>query len=92
MEEAARVALCNSQLDSEETTQALLRTFAWVEPPEEDTCCLISSELSHHNTELQPGTGAQENNDLVIESIPGGMWIYIFVFFTFICLSVSSST
>ncbi|XP_028284053.1 PAS domain-containing serine/threonine-protein kinase [Parambassis ranga] len=69
MEEAARVALCSSQLDSEDT-QALLRTFAWVEPPEEDTCCLISSELSHHNTELQLGNGAQENNDLVIESIP----------------------
>uniref|UniRef100_A0A671Y4F1 PAS domain-containing serine/threonine-protein kinase n=1 Tax=Sparus aurata TaxID=8175 RepID=A0A671Y4F1_SPAAU len=43
MEEAAQVAPCSSQLDSADTTQALLKTFAWVEPPEENTYSLITT-------------------------------------------------
>ncbi|XP_013856676.1 PAS domain-containing serine/threonine-protein kinase, partial [Austrofundulus limnaeus] len=45
-EEAARAAPCSNQLDGADSTQALLRTFAWVEPPDEDTCCVVSTEPS----------------------------------------------
>ncbi|KAI4809739.1 hypothetical protein KUCAC02_018604 [Chaenocephalus aceratus] len=44
MEEAAQVALCTSQQDSKDTTQALLKTFALVEPPEEETYFLVPTE------------------------------------------------
>ncbi|KAA8587664.1 hypothetical protein FQN60_016526 [Etheostoma spectabile] len=44
MEEAAQVAFCTSQLDIADTTQAFLKTFAWVEPPEGETYCLVSTE------------------------------------------------
>ncbi|XP_034039788.1 PAS domain-containing serine/threonine-protein kinase [Thalassophryne amazonica] len=37
MEEAAQVAPCSSYLDSADTTEALLQTFAFIEPPEEGT-------------------------------------------------------
>nr|XP_019954514.1 PREDICTED: PAS domain-containing serine/threonine-protein kinase [Paralichthys olivaceus] len=53
MEEAAQVARCNSQLEGADNTQALLKTFAWVEPPEEEegTYCLILPEPSQYDAE-----------------------------------------
>ncbi|KAM3603762.1 uncharacterized protein V6R79_001706 [Siganus canaliculatus] len=42
MDEAAHVALCCSQPDGADSTQALLKTFAWVDHPQEDTSCRIS--------------------------------------------------
>ncbi|XP_040911348.1 PAS domain-containing serine/threonine-protein kinase isoform X2 [Toxotes jaculatrix] len=69
MEEAAQVAPFSSQLDSGDTTQALLKTFAWVEPPEEDTCCQVLAEPQHHNPDQQLCNGAQENNQPAIEII-----------------------
>ncbi|XP_010793654.1 PAS domain-containing serine/threonine-protein kinase isoform X3 [Notothenia coriiceps] len=57
MEEAAQVALCTSQQDSKDTTQALLKTFALVERPEEETYFLVPTEPSHrqqpHSSEVQ---------------------------------------
>lgn len=37
MKEAAQIVPPMSQLDSGDSTQALLKTFAWVDIPEEDT-------------------------------------------------------
>lgn len=73
MEEAAQVALCSSQLDSADSTQALLKTFAWVEPPEEDTFCLVLAEPPHHNREQQLGSKVHKNNQPAINVIPGMM-------------------
>ncbi|KAM7400735.1 hypothetical protein PAMA_005090 [Pampus argenteus] len=70
LEEAAQVALCSGLLDSADTTQALLKTYAWVEPPDEDTCCLAPNESPHHIREQQPGNEVQKNNHLVVEVIP----------------------
>ncbi|XP_077471609.1 PAS domain-containing serine/threonine-protein kinase [Stigmatopora argus] len=46
LEQAAQVAATSSSLSSDtgETTEALLRTFAWVERPEGDTTCVIYTE------------------------------------------------
>ncbi|KAF1383914.1 hypothetical protein PFLUV_G00136780 [Perca fluviatilis] len=70
MEEAARVALCTSQLDGADTTQALLKTFAWVQPSEEETYCLVSTEPPHHNREQQLASKVHENNQPAINIIP----------------------
>ncbi|GAA6234788.1 PAS domain-containing serine/threonine-protein kinase [Lates japonicus] len=70
MEEAARVAPCCSQLDSADSTQALLKTFAWVEPPEEGNSCRVLPEPPHRNTEQQLCSGVQKNNRSAIEIIP----------------------
>ncbi|KAM7379262.1 hypothetical protein PAMP_004827 [Pampus punctatissimus] len=70
LEEAAQVALCSGHLDSADTTQALLKTYAWVEPPDEDTYCLDPNESPHHIQEQQPGNEVQKNDHLVIEVIP----------------------
>lgn len=43
MKEAAQVALCSSDINSDENTQALLKTFEWVEAPGENTCTVIST-------------------------------------------------
>lgn len=43
MKEAAQVALCSSDISSDENTQALLKTFEWVEAPGENTCTVIST-------------------------------------------------
>ncbi|XP_071394924.1 PAS domain-containing serine/threonine-protein kinase [Centroberyx affinis] len=70
LEAAAEVALSCSQLDSADTTQALLQTFALVEPPEGDTCCLDSTEPPHHNPEWQLGNEDQRDGHSHVESIP----------------------
>ncbi|KAF7222677.1 PAS domain-containing serine/threonine-protein kinase isoform X1 [Nothobranchius furzeri] len=70
IEEAVRAAPCCSQLDCADNTQALLKTFAWVEPPDEDTCCLVPTEPSHHNGEEHLGNVAPENNAPAIRIIP----------------------
>ncbi|XP_069014121.1 PAS domain-containing serine/threonine-protein kinase [Embiotoca jacksoni] len=70
MIEAAQIAPCSSQLDSVDTTQALLKTFVLVETPEEDTRCLIPPKQSHHSKEKQLGNKVQENNQAVIHSLP----------------------
>ncbi|XP_041805563.1 PAS domain-containing serine/threonine-protein kinase [Chelmon rostratus] len=70
IEEAAQVAPCSSQLDSADTTQALLKTFAWVELPEEDTSSLVSTEPPHHSQEQQLGRKVHENHQPPIKVIP----------------------
>ncbi|XP_051261500.1 PAS domain-containing serine/threonine-protein kinase isoform X2 [Dicentrarchus labrax] len=65
MAEAAQVALCSNHLDSVDTTQALLKTYAWVEPPEEDTFCLVTTEPPRHNRELQLGNTSTQNGHAV---------------------------
>lgn len=72
MEEAAQVVPCSSQLDSEDTTQALLKTFAWVEPPEDGTSlCRILAEPPRHKPEQRLHGKGQKNNYPAIEIIPG---------------------
>ncbi|XP_029309468.1 PAS domain-containing serine/threonine-protein kinase isoform X2 [Cottoperca gobio] len=71
MEEAAMVALCTSQLDSGDTTQALLKTFVMVlEPAEEETYCLVPTEPPHHNREQQLDRKAHKINQPAIKLIP----------------------
>ncbi|XP_029931171.1 PAS domain-containing serine/threonine-protein kinase isoform X2 [Myripristis murdjan] len=70
MEAAAQVAPCCSQLDSADTTQALLQTFLLVEPPDEDTCCPAPTRPSHHNPECQLGSAVQRESLSLINSIP----------------------
>ncbi|XP_070774896.1 PAS domain-containing serine/threonine-protein kinase [Enoplosus armatus] len=65
MEEAAQVALCSSQLDSADTTEALLKTFTWVEPPEEETYCMVPTEPPHYNQEQQLGNTPTLNGHAV---------------------------
>ncbi|XP_070701720.1 PAS domain-containing serine/threonine-protein kinase [Pempheris klunzingeri] len=65
MEAAAQIAPCSTELDSADTTQALLKTFAWVEPPEEETFCLVPSEPSHHYQEQQLGNTPSQSEHAV---------------------------
>ncbi|XP_054483178.1 PAS domain-containing serine/threonine-protein kinase [Anoplopoma fimbria] len=62
MEEAAQVALCASQLDGADSTQALLKTFALVEPPEDETYCLVTTIPPHPNQDQQLGGEVHRNN------------------------------
>lgn len=71
MEEAAQVALCRSQLNSVDSTQALLKAFAWVEPPDENTFCMVPTVPPHHNREQQVITKVHENDQPAINIIPG---------------------
>lgn len=66
MKEAAQVALCSSDANSDENTQALLKTFAWVDAPAENTCTVVSSP--DHRQQL--GHKAAENDQPVIKVIP----------------------
>lgn len=66
--EAAEVAIYSSQLNSVDTTQALLKTFAWVDPPEESTFC---SKLPHPKPEQQLGSKVHENEHRAIKITPG---------------------
>ncbi|XP_040026976.2 PAS domain-containing serine/threonine-protein kinase [Gasterosteus aculeatus] len=52
LEEAAQVALCTGQLDAADTTEALLKTFALVEPPEDETYCLVATGPPRRNQQL----------------------------------------
>ncbi|XP_076601718.1 PAS domain-containing serine/threonine-protein kinase [Chaetodon auriga] len=70
MEEAAQVALCSSQLDSADSTQALLKTFAWVELSEEDTSSLVPSTPPQHTQEQQLSKKVHENDQPAIKIIP----------------------
>ncbi|XP_059201242.1 PAS domain-containing serine/threonine-protein kinase [Centropristis striata] len=70
MEEAAQVAPCATQLDSADTTQALLKTFAWVDPPEEETYCMVPAEPLHHNQEQPLGSRVDKKNPSAINIIP----------------------
>ena len=76
MEAAAQVALWSNPPDTGDTTQALLKTFAWVEPPEEDTSCLVSTKPPHRNREQQRGSQAHENNQAAIKAAPGMLWLH----------------
>ncbi|XP_041849004.1 PAS domain-containing serine/threonine-protein kinase [Melanotaenia boesemani] len=69
MEEAAQLAPCSSQLDSTDTTQALLKTFAWVDPLDEDAC-LVPIESSLHNKKEHLSDGVQKNNAPAVNIIP----------------------
>lgn len=68
MREAARIALCCSHLNSVDNTQALLKTFAWIDPPEGNTSCLVPP---HVDREDQLNRKANENQQPAIEIIPG---------------------
>lgn len=64
--EAAQVApLSSSELDSADNTQALLKTFAWVEPPEDDTCCTVLTEPPQCNKNQQFYTEDQKSKSCV---------------------------
>ncbi|XP_062285224.1 PAS domain-containing serine/threonine-protein kinase [Scomber scombrus] len=67
MEEAAQVAPCSAHLDSADTTEALLKTFAWVDPPDEDTCCLTLAEPPQHFREQQLGNTPTKNGHAVVK-------------------------
>lgn len=67
MKEAAQVALCSSDINSDENTQALLKTFAWVEAPGENTFCTVVSSPEHRQ---QFGRKAAEHHQPVIHVIP----------------------
>ncbi|XP_026170431.1 PAS domain-containing serine/threonine-protein kinase isoform X2 [Mastacembelus armatus] len=70
MNEAAQVASCSSHLDSADTTEALLKTFTWVEPPDEDICCTVVIEPPHHDQDKQLNNGVQKNPPPDIKVIP----------------------
>uniref|UniRef100_A0A3B5RC86 PAS domain-containing serine/threonine-protein kinase n=1 Tax=Xiphophorus maculatus TaxID=8083 RepID=A0A3B5RC86_XIPMA len=70
IEEAARATPGSKPLDSADTTQALLKTFAWVETPDEDTCCLISTESSNQNRDKQLLNVIQQNIAPAIKITP----------------------
>uniref|UniRef100_UPI0037E833C0 PAS domain-containing serine/threonine-protein kinase n=1 Tax=Semicossyphus pulcher TaxID=241346 RepID=UPI0037E833C0 len=74
LEQAAQMAPCSSQLGSADTTQALLKTFTWVIPPEEDTFCLVSKP-PHNNREQQLGYTPSQNGHAVgrVGDIPPGV-------------------
>ncbi|KAM8850242.1 PAS domain-containing serine/threonine-protein kinase isoform 1-T2 [Spinachia spinachia] len=55
MEEAAQVVLCTGQLDVADTTEALLKTFALVEPPDDENYCLVATGPPHRNRDQQLG-------------------------------------
>ncbi|KAM9789360.1 PAS domain-containing serine/threonine-protein kinase [Neosynchiropus ocellatus] len=48
----------SSQVDSADTTQALLNTFMWVDHPDQDTCCQLQSE-SHQQ---KPKSGCPQKS------------------------------
>lgn len=67
MKEAGQVALCSSDVNSTENTQALLKTFAWVEAPGENTFCTVTSPPEHKH---QLGRKAAGNDQPLIDVIP----------------------
>lgn len=71
MEEAAQVAPGSSQMDSADTTQALLKTFTLVELPDENTCCSDPTEPSHQNGELQLANEGRGKGEPAIKNLPG---------------------
>ncbi|XP_024922045.1 LOW QUALITY PROTEIN: PAS domain-containing serine/threonine-protein kinase [Cynoglossus semilaevis] len=62
MAEAAQVAPCCSHLETTGSTQALLKTFAWVEPPGDDTCCPTVYEPGQKDPKQQLCNGTQKSN------------------------------
>ncbi|XP_056149879.1 PAS domain-containing serine/threonine-protein kinase [Lampris incognitus] len=70
MEAAALLAPCSSQLDSADTTQALLQTFALVETPEADTLCLDPNKPSHYSPKQQCCSNIQQNGQPPIKVVP----------------------
>ncbi|XP_074545650.1 PAS domain-containing serine/threonine-protein kinase [Halichoeres trimaculatus] len=70
LEQAAQVAPCSGQLDSPDTTQALLKTFTWVEPPENDTFSVVSTNEQHSSQKQQPA-GERRSTPPAIRIIPG---------------------
>lgn len=71
LKEAARAAPCSSKLDSAETTQALLKTFVWSEPAEEDTCCTVITVAPQSSQDQQLNEGVLKTNPPGIKIIPG---------------------
>lgn len=67
MKEAAQVALCSSDINSDEDTRALLRTFEWVEAPGENTFCTV---ISTPERRRQLGRKADGHDQPVINVIP----------------------
>lgn len=67
MKEAAQVAPCSSDINSDENTLALLKTFAWVEAPGENTFCTVISPPKHRQ---QLDRKADGHDQPVINVIP----------------------
>lgn len=67
MKEAAQVVLCSSDISSDENTQALLKTFAWVEAAGENTFCTVVSPPPHRQ---QLGCKAAGHDQPAINVIP----------------------
>lgn len=67
MAEAAQVAPCNSEINSDENTLALLKTFAWVEAPGENTYCTV---ISSPELKQQLGRKADGPDHPVVNIIP----------------------
>lgn len=73
MEEAARIAPCCTELPSADTTEELLQTFALVEPPGEDTYCVVSTKIRREKkqqlgSKAQRQTSAGTMNDVLQDS------------------------
>lgn len=91
--EAARSAPCSNPLDSADTTQALLKTFAWIETPDEGTCCLDSTKPSPQSRDEQLVDAIQQNIAPAIKITAGLIKLYPFfcviffllIFFFFTC-------
>ncbi|KAL6104485.1 pask [Pungitius sinensis] len=69
MEEAAQVAVCTGQLDVADTTEALLKTFALVESPEDENYCLVATGPPHRNKDQQLGDEVHRSNPPAIRVI-----------------------
>ncbi|XP_034559226.1 PAS domain-containing serine/threonine-protein kinase isoform X2 [Notolabrus celidotus] len=71
LEQAAQVAPCSNQLDNADTTQALLKTFTMVEPPEEDAFSVVFTKPRHCTQEQQSGRKVHKSTLPGIQLIPG---------------------
>lgn len=73
LEEAARIAPCSGEISNADTTEELLQTFALVEPPGEDTYCLVSTKVKRKEkpnfcSQAQRQTSAETIKDVLHNS------------------------
>ncbi|XP_072297522.1 PAS domain-containing serine/threonine-protein kinase [Eucyclogobius newberryi] len=62
LEEAARVIPCSVEFASADTTEELLQTFALVEPPGEDTYCLVSTKIKRKEKQSHGRRGQRQTS------------------------------
>ncbi|XP_068605009.1 PAS domain-containing serine/threonine-protein kinase [Brachionichthys hirsutus] len=70
MKEAAQVVLCSSQLTGADSTRVLLKTFAWFDPPEEETFSLVPTGPPQSNRDQQLNRWVDENGQPAAKMIP----------------------